>query len=85
MKLHEAEIKFKDSSMNFKIYHNLPETFGLNIEGAVTNWQFRTEEYTAESLKNYILSKTQDCVVLTEDELIHFKNDTKREKRTRRK
>lgn len=38
-------------------YHNLPNTFGLSIDGAVMNWAMRTNKYTLESFAKYVASK----------------------------
>jgi hypothetical protein len=76
----ESEVRFKvkKSLIRFKIYHNLPSTFGMNFEGALDNWLARTEEYTAKSLCNYILSKDIDeCFAVTEKEFNHLKKDGK--------
>ncbi len=41
----------------FWIIHNLPETQGLNIQGALDNWLVRTDKYTDKSFCDYINSK----------------------------
>lgn len=55
----EADVQFRvrNSLVHFKIYHNLPKTFGMNFEGALDNWLSRTKEYTAQSFCDYIMSK----------------------------
>jgi hypothetical protein len=54
MKFFETEIRLSDGS-SFTIVHNLPE----EIEAAAINWQFRTDEYTAQSLCDYINGKRE--------------------------
>ena len=56
-----------------KFYHNLPDTFGLNIDGAVTNWFVRAKSHTVESLKAYVASKGIDHEILTEEEYNNLK------------
>lgn len=70
MELIESEIGFElnGEPVQFKLYHNLPPEFGLNIDAAIHNWVVRTEEYTPESLREYILSKQPDVIVFTEEE-----------------
>ena len=60
----ETEVRFtlRKSLIRFKIYHNLPETSGMNIEGAIDNWTARTKVFTAQSLCDYILSKDIDGI-----------------------
>lgn len=41
----------------FIICHNMPETQGLSIEDAMVSWLARTDEYTAQSFVDYIMSK----------------------------
>lgn len=68
MKLKESEISFtvEDKSYGFKVYHNLPEQFGLSMEGALDNWVVRTKKYTAKSLCDYVMSKGNEIVCMTE-------------------
>lgn len=76
----ESDVRFKvkNSLIHFKIYHNLPETFGMNFEGALDNWLSRTKEYTAQSLCDYILSKEIDEIfAMTESEFNHLKKKGK--------
>ncbi len=47
-----------NKTVSFNIVHNLPEIFGMSLQNAVDNWIFRTEQYTAESLCDYINSKS---------------------------
>jgi len=76
----ETEVRFtvKKSLIRFKIYHNLPEVQGMNIEGAIDNWLARTENFTAQSLCDYILSKEIcDVFALPEREFNRLKKDGK--------
>jgi len=50
-------VKFKDKRMNFIVWHNLPDTFGLDFESAVINWEARTNTFDAKSLCDYINGK----------------------------
>lgn len=71
MKIKGTQIRFKRGKKQhaFKIYHNLPTTFGLNIECAVDNWLARTDEFTPKSLCAYIKSKDSNFTAFTEDEM----------------
>lgn len=53
-KKHQFELS---NGIKFIICHNLPNAFGLNIDGAFDNWLARTSEYTDESFAEYIMSK----------------------------
>jgi len=57
--LMNTTIKFKvgKKSVQFDVEHNLPDISGLSMSDAVTNWVHRTDDYTAESLSEYINSK----------------------------
>lgn len=50
------------------LYHNMPDTFGLHIDGAVQNWAVRTDTYTFESFKKYVDSKNIGYKILTKKE-----------------
>lgn len=56
--MEKADIEFKarGKKIKFSVNHNLSE-FGLNIEDAVHNWVYRTNEYTAKSFCQYVVSK----------------------------
>lgn len=74
----EVRFKVKKSLIRFKIYHNLPTTFGMNIEGAIDNWLSRTHVFTAQSLCDYILSKDiYEIFAVTENEFNHLKKKGK--------
>lgn len=47
----------RQGKKSIKIFHDLPNTDGLNIDGAFHNWIHRTKEYTSQSFANYIMSK----------------------------
>lgn len=55
----ESTVKFNilEKQYEFKIYHNLPDVEAGNIEGAIGNWLSRTDDFTPESLRAYIMSK----------------------------
>lgn len=69
MEFFEADIKFNvdGKPIQFKVIHNCPETAGLSMNDAVTNWVHRTDEYTAESLCAYVNSKGAS-ICFTEEE-----------------
>lgn len=48
-----------------EFYHNLPDTFGMNIDGAVVNWIMRTSDHSVESLAKYVASKSTGHKILT--------------------
>jgi hypothetical protein len=54
---------------NFSIVHNLPDTFGLRIEDAIENWIVRAENFTAESLCQYIMSKGDPAIVAVPEQI----------------
>ena len=64
-KLQKAEVSFflEDEEVSFSIWHNLPQSQGMNIEAAVQNWLVRTKQYTAKSLCRYINSKNTGYTV----------------------
>jgi len=55
-------------SVDFLIYHNLPDVHGLNIETACINWFYRTKGYTIWSLCNYINDKETGYVAAASEE-----------------
>lgn len=64
---YRADISFKvdGEPVAFTIYHNTIDF----ISDALTSWLYRTEEYTAESLCEYIKSKNiPSYVVFTQEE-----------------
>lgn len=65
-----ASIQFSvgKKKIEFKIYHNLPETKGLSFQNAFDSWVNRTDEYTDESLCDYINDKNTGYLVFTEKE-----------------
>lgn len=65
----ETLIKFKANGkeVEFKIIHNLPDTFGLSIEDALNNWIPRTEKHTADSFVSYISFKNTGYLAITEE------------------
>lgn len=56
----------------FRVYHDMPDVWGLNIENADASWQFRTDKKTPESLIAYIRSKDASVHVLTEKEYLNL-------------
>lgn len=42
--------------IQFEIEHNLND-YGLNLTAGVINWMVRTDDYSPESLCNYLVSK----------------------------
>lgn len=75
MKITETIISFKRGKKRhaFSIYHNLPNDFGLNIQCAFDNWLVRTDEFTPESLCEYIESKDPNFKAITEDDFLLMK------------
>lgn len=68
MKITESHISFKvgKKKYEFKVYNDLPLAFGLNIECALDNWLSRTDDYSPESLCNYVTSKNIGHFCITE-------------------
>ena len=62
---------------SFKVYHNLPDVHGLNINDAFINWVYRTPEYTAESFCDYVCSKGSGYFCITQEQYdrIHKEDD----------
>ena len=65
-----STISFKISGKlyKFEIIHKMPQQRGLTIEDAVNNWLYRTTEFTADSLCEYINTKTGFKVAMTRAE-----------------
>lgn len=63
----QASIEFMlgKKHIQFVVYHNLPDVFGLSIDCAVDNWINRTTKYTAEDFCQYVLKKQPDRVCIT--------------------
>ncbi len=59
--------------VKFKIYHTLPNIFGLSFECALDNWLARTKTYTAENLVRYIRDKGTTELVMTEEQYKKYK------------
>jgi hypothetical protein len=59
----KSEIELSNGRQFF-VYHNMPETFGLNIDCALYNWLARTNEFNENSFCDYIKSK--GFIALTE-------------------
>lgn len=90
MNVIETTVHFKVNKKNFtqkvefKIYHNLPETHGMNIYGAIDAWVMRTKDYSAQSLCDYIMSKEiYDVFALTEEAYNEAIKEMKKEKSTK--
>lgn len=62
-----ADVQFKVDSklIKFQVVHNLDESKGLSFNKALENWAYRTDKYTAKSLCNYIMSKSQNTICMT--------------------
>lgn len=52
-----VRFSIEDEITEFNITHNLPDVRGMSIEDAVVNWLFRTDDYSVESLCDYINDK----------------------------
>lgn len=65
----KSEIGFKlaGSDRFFTVYHNLEE-FNLDIEAALTNWVYRTDDYSEESFCKYVMSKDEQIVCIPQDQ-----------------
>jgi len=74
LKLFKADIEFKvnDREVKFSVVHNLPKTWGLNIENALDNWLFRTKHYTAKNFCKYVMSKDPSFVCMTMEQYNHL-------------
>lgn len=57
-----------ENGVKLTFYHNLPETWGMNIEAALTNWEVRTNKYTVKSFQEYVANKNVGHQILTEEE-----------------
>jgi hypothetical protein len=64
MILEHSTIKFKVSGVDvqFDIWHNLPDTFGLSITDAVNSWVYRTDDYSSKSFCEYVLEKDRTLI-----------------------
>jgi hypothetical protein len=69
----DAEFMVNGKKIKFSIIHDMPETKGLSFSDALTNWVYRTNEYTAESFVEYVNSKHTGFVCMTEDEYNNLK------------
>jgi len=60
-----SELRFEIGRKKYKfdVVHNLPETFGMNIEGALDNWLARTRKHTVQSFCEYVTSKDPSNIV----------------------
>lgn len=58
--LSKVQFEVDGIQYKFEIVHNLPDHFGLSLKDALTNWIYRTKEYTVESLCDYINSKNTE-------------------------
>ena len=72
-----ANVKFNvgNRKVEFKIYHNMPEVFGLSFECALHNWINRTSKYTDEDLVRYIRDKGTGHLVFTEKQFKAYSKD----------
>lgn len=61
----EIKIKVGGKEVILEIVHDLPETFGMSIQNAVDNWLIRTDDYTAQSLCDYIKAKSPERLAVT--------------------
>lgn len=64
----DVEFKVGDNDVKFSIIHNMPESFGLSFNNALDSWIVRTDDYSDESLVNYIKQKDTGCIAMTESE-----------------
>lgn len=64
----EIEFEVKGKNIKFTIVHNLPNVFGMSINDAFENWVYRTNDYSPDSLCEYIHSKDPYFIALTEEE-----------------
>lgn len=70
MKMTRADIEFNvdKKPVKFVVMHNIPDHFGMSLDDALTNWLYRTKEYTAKSFCAYVRSKQTGFIILTEEE-----------------
>lgn len=61
-KRHKEELL---NGVTLEFYHNLPDDPHLNVESALVNWMFRTEDYTVKSLADYARSKDASYRIMT--------------------
>lgn len=57
MKIDTVTLTIKNKKYSFKIKHNMPRTFGMNIECALDNWLARTNTITPDDFCDYVKSK----------------------------
>lgn len=62
-----------DHYIEFDIWTNLPDGFGVSFDAAMKNWLYRTDNYTAESFCSYINSKPVPYIALTEKQYVDNK------------
>lgn len=62
----KVEFKVNNRPITFVIIHNLKNRFGMSFNDALDNWLARTNEFTATSLCEYIKSKDESFVAMTE-------------------
>lgn len=62
----DAEFVVRDTEIQWSVYHNLRKKFGISIDDALQNWLLRTRKFTAESFCEYVMSKDQSFVCMTE-------------------
>lgn len=55
-KYKEATIELENGE-RWTIVHNLPDTFGMNIDGAINNYLARTDNPTPKGFCEYVMSK----------------------------
>ena len=69
-KFFKSDVQFNvgKKQVKFSIIHNMPETHGLSFNDALNNWLPRTNDYTAQSLIDYINSKGTGVIVMTKEE-----------------
>lgn len=63
--IREIDFEYNGEKVNFKVAHNLPDTFGASMDDALTNWMFRTDKLTCESLIAYIDSKNTGVTIMS--------------------
>lgn len=68
LRSHKIQFEVNGKKYQYIIVHNLPDTFGMNIEGALDNWLARTNNFKAKSLCKYIMSKDNSFVAMTESQ-----------------
>lgn len=70
-KLKSSTISFEVNGVPFEftVFHTLPDVFSLSMSDAVNSWVHRTNDYSEQSLCDYINSKNTEGKAYTSKQL----------------